>query len=190
MQRAQVLGRYQNEESYVDIHGGFPYRYTVDTRRTMRKRAFSHLVMWDRLGGRVYLQKRRPNGVVRQYVWALGQDEPWDSTDPLSAMARYRRQCETALSTVPWTGNVLLGCDERYRLYATPQPPDKKLAPGLSRVRWHWEARECEEDDKTVLGQLNIHSNAIPVHYEAKAWGTKGSADLRTYRVATDGDTH
>jgi len=183
VQRGRVLGRYQNEESYTDVHGGLPYRYALESRRTKRDTAFFHLVLWDRLGGNVYLQKQRPNGILRQYVWKLGRDEPWDSTDPLSAVALYRQQCEAALHVVPWARDILLGCDERYRLSATPQPKRDSTTAGLRGVDWHWEARKCDQDDKTVRGQLAIHSNAVPVHYEAKAWGMKGSAELTTYRL-------
>ena len=180
-----IYGRYQEEDAFIDARGLFPYEYRLRTRRPFENDR-QHIVQWDPLGGAVYISKEQmaERGAPRkrrQEARLLGQQEPRDARDPLSAMLLYRLKCLAATSTVPWTANILMSRDERYTLLCAPCSNTASGfagKPGVAKVAWSWKARACDAEDKLVFGWLCIGSNAAPVRYSTRVWNAEGAADL------------
>jgi hypothetical protein len=179
-QKIAVLGHHQKEDTYLDATGLFPYEYRLETRRPLQS-IRTHVVQWDVVEGTLFLRKNK-QGTIRDEVRILGQDDPRDSRDPLSAMLLYRHLCSAATNVVDWSCNILMSSDERYTLQAIPTNQTRTATTDIKELRWEWKARDCEEEDKTVFGWIRVSSsNAIPQRYSTRVWGTSGSATLTSY---------
>jgi hypothetical protein len=176
-QRIAVAGRYQDEDAYIDAVGLFPCEYSVAMRRPTGGR-WRHVVLWDHVGRRIHLSKTKINGETRHESWEMGEDEPFDSRDPLSAMLIYRLSHTSATPVDNWSANVLMSCDERYRVNVDGTSASTAKADIVS---WQWIARDCDEANRTVKSWFGPVPDAIPVKYTTRAWGIKGSATLTSY---------
>ena len=182
-QAISVGGRYQDEDAFIDEYGLFPYRYKLVTSRPGGTHC-EHLVLWDHLGGRIYLSKLKKGGKPQYAEWDMGIDERCDSRDPLSAMLIYRLMCGSRARPMDWTVPVLMSRDERYNLRVRAA---SSLNSGEEVAAvWEWTARKSDGQDKTVTSWFRFSPTALPVRYATHSWGVRGTAKLRKHTVQTN----
>jgi hypothetical protein len=175
-QEARIGSREQVDDSYVDAASALPLEHVSRIRRPDGELVVNTL-LWDHLGGRLFVEKTRKKGEVftrlQRREYRLGEDVPAGAVDPLTALLLYRGRCIARKSAEPWSTPVVDASldiyDCSFRLAGTAGTDEVVVEQSLL-------PRNPSCDPAMMSLTMNTRAAYLPVRFSGTIYGLKASA--------------